>query len=167
MKAKITDYYLNTHAEFKFIQEYDRNDIVYSSKQGIKLITSADLINLVYEADKKHIKNKADLVINFKSFNPSWHTGSFYLYNTNTKTIYRLSDHWSKSNSNKIHEISWINTCYWTLKINQKDLKKIVGKFKRRQFYNYQLAKCKLNKFEFNQNTFLNNDNKDLAYENI
>lgn len=140
-KPKINkdNFYLSTQGTFKFIKEFDRYKVINSYKSHCSLKSKKDLTYLLNDID-----NQAKLI--YKSWNNLFNTGSVYFLNEKTKTLYRLSEHWSNSNFDKINQVGAIKSCIWNLKVYKKDFKKIEGKPTKRFKYNYQLAKLKLNK---------------------
>ena len=145
MKINLDNFYVSTKGKFKFIKEFDRNDIVFSSKNGIRLITNKELVYYVANAINCDLN---ELKVIFKSFSKFHHTGSFYIFKKNTNEIFRLSDHWSSCNNEKVNTCGWIRTCFWSLKTFKKDDKNIIGLKPKCKFYNYQLGKIQLNNFK-------------------
>ena len=137
-KYIISHYYENSQAVWLFKKEYDRNDIVDSSKRGIRIQLKEMICYIaeLYEVDRKLIKHL------YTSFSPIFHTGSFY-FTVDNKKLIRISDHWSFSDSLNVNNVNSIHTCNWYLQVHKEDIDSIIGCVKGGKFYNYQLAELK------------------------
>lgn len=114
------NYFLNTQGKWKYIGDIDFKIDTDFTRWYINI---EDIEKQV--AELLGIKRNR-LILNYESSNWHWGSHSVYFEIKNSNKIVRVSNHWSKTNSKnnnyKIKECFNIRSCFWELKVKNKEV---------------------------------------------
>lgn len=139
-KINETNYFENTKAQFRFLAELNREDVLIYSKYSQ---AKADIKYLQWKIAKLLNVSEVEVKPNFNSTRNFCGSVNSSLYFVVGDKLVRVSDHWSKTNKENIYSCGWIRSCFWELNAFKKDLK-ITSKSKRP----FAIGITKFNKME-------------------
>ena len=133
-KFNSTNYFEDSfNSKFKAINIVDNSNGIYnSSKNGVTKFNKDQRWRLLKDSLAKINRTTEGWAENFVSFKKHWSgdvSCSYYFVNEQTKELIRISNHWSSSNyerdANFLNFCRMIRSCFWHLKLTQKQLKEI------------------------------------------